>query len=594
VAGGIGNSSQAFLNSFTLNGPVVVAPQFLTAVVVTMVTNPPGLRVFTDRTAVITPVTLDWGIGTTHMLGAPPWQVDIHGSLWVFSSWSDGGSINHAYTTAPGNTLTLTATFVPGGNVALMTNPQGLNLIVDGIALGPPYNFVWSAGAPHTISAPLQQVDTNGNGWAFQSWSNGGAAAQTLTLTPAQIATGFRLTATYVPSSQTTGQISVQSSPPGVDILENGADCITPCTVQGTIGSQVYLSAPASAQTAPNTELALLGWADGGPPTRTVIVASGTQTLTANYRSDYLLTATASAAGAATLQFSPSSPNGFYAAPAAVAVSATVAQGYRFDHWEGDASGTSPNVTVVMSQPRTIQAVLDRTGNDGIDTISNAAGTTPEDGVAAGSIISITGPKLASGTVSGPASPLAQTLAGVTVTVGEQLLPLIFVSPGQINAQLPSSLTAGQYMLTVQSTGQPDATGIFTLERNAPGLFSHEISGQAYWVAMHADGSYVTPTSPARRGETVTGLGTGFGPFHPEPPDGFAVPSSGVYPLVDAVELEFSGKTLQPDFTGAAVGHVGITAVRFLIADPLPTASTIEIKAQVNGQASNTVLLPLE
>jgi len=34
--------------------------------------------------------------------------------------------------------------------------------------------------------------------------------------------------------------------------------------------------------------------------------------------------------------------------------------------------------------------------------------------------------------------------------------------------------------------------------------------------------------------------------------------------------------------------------VRFLIADPLPASSTIEVKAQVNGQASNTVLLPLE
>ncbi len=592
--GGIGNSSQAFLNSFTLNGPVVVAPQFLTAVVVTMATNPPGLQVLADRTAINTPVTLNWGIGTTHMLGAPPWQLDLHGNLWVFSSWSDGGNINHAYTTAPGNTLTLTATFVRGGNVAFLSNPQGLNLVVDGIAVGPPYNFVWSAGVPHTISAPPQQVDLNGNGWAFQSWSNGGAATQTVTLTAAQVAAGFRLTAAYAPSNQTTGQITVQSSPPGVDILENGVDCITPCTIQSTIGSQVYLSAPASVQAAPNTRLALLGWVDGAPATRTITVTSGTQTFTANYQSAYLLTATASPAGAATLHFAPSSPDGFYAAPASVTISATAGAGYRFDQWGGDASGTSPNVTVVMSQPHTLQAVLDRTGNDGIDAISNAAGTTPENAVAPGSIISITGPKLASETASGPASPLAQTLAGVTVTVGEQLLPLIFVSPGQINAQLPSSLAPGQYTLTVQSTGQPGAIGIFTVERNAPGLFSHEISGQPYWIAMHADGSYVTPARPARRGETVTGLGTGFGPFQPRPPDGFAVPASGVFPLVDRVELEFSDKTLQPVFTGAAVGHVGVTAVRFLIADPLPAASTIEVKAQVNGQASNTVLLPME
>ncbi len=184
--GGIGNSSQAYLNLFTLNGPVVVAPEFLAAVAVTMATNPPGLQVLADRTTVITPVTLDWGIGTTHMLGASPWQTDVHGSLWVFSSWSDGGGINHAYTTSPMNTLTLTATFVPGGNVTFLTNPQGLNLTVDGVAVGPPYNYVWAAGVVHAVSAASRQVDINGNGWAFQSWSNRGPATQTLALTAAQ------------------------------------------------------------------------------------------------------------------------------------------------------------------------------------------------------------------------------------------------------------------------------------------------------------------------------------------------------------------------------------------------------------------------
>lgn len=57
--GGTG-SSQAFLTSFTLNGPTVVAPQFLRAVVVTLTTNPPGLQILADRTTVTTPVTLNW------------------------------------------------------------------------------------------------------------------------------------------------------------------------------------------------------------------------------------------------------------------------------------------------------------------------------------------------------------------------------------------------------------------------------------------------------------------------------------------------------------------------------------------------------
>lgn len=41
-------------------------------------------------------------------------------------------------------------------------------------------------------------------------------------------------------------------------------------------------------------------------------------------------------------------------------------------------------------------------------------------------------------------------------------------------------------------------------------------------------------------------------------------------------------------------GRVGLVAIRFRIADPLPKAAIAEIKARVNGHDSNSVLLPLE
>ena len=591
---GVGTPSQAFLSSFTLNSPVQLYPQFLPAGAVTLASKPPGLRVLADRTLVFTPTTLDWGIGTTHTLGAQLSQVDLQGRLWAFSSWSDGGAITHPYTVPSASSRVLTATFAPGGRVTLSTTPAGLNLIVDGIAAGPPYNLVWGAGVPHNVSAPAQQVDLNGKAWAFQSWSNGGPATQTITLTPAQIAAGFRLNATYAPSTQTTGQIVVQSVPAGVDVLTDGVDCYTPCIVQRTIGSQVAVSAPASWQSAPDTKLAFMNWADGAAQTRTVTVGSSSVTVSANYQSYYLLSATSDPSNAAAVQLSPASPDGYYASGTAVSATANAAATYSFDHWQGDVSGTSNTAVVSMSQPRSICAVLKRTGNDGIDSITNAAGPIPDDAVAPGSLISIFGPKLAQGTATGPSSPLAQTLEGVTVTIGDQLLPLVMVSPGQINAQLPSELAAGEQTLLVHNPGKADAIGVFTVQRNAPGLFSRQFSGRPYWVATHADGSLISPKRPARRGEIVTALGTGFGPFHPQPPDGFAVPAGGSFPLMDPITLEFSGKSLKPIFTGAAPGRVGLVEVHFKIGDPLPKSATVEIKARVNGHESNTVLLPLE
>lgn len=595
---GIGNSIQGFLNSFTLNSPTIIYPQFLPAAGVTFATNAPGLEVLPDRTLMFTPVTLEWGVGTNHTVGAPPWQTDLQGRLWAFGSWSDGGALVHSYTPANQRPLVLTATYLPGGRVTMLTSPSGLNVIVDGVTIAPPYNLVWAASVPHTISAAAQQLDITGKGWAFQSWSNGGALSQTVILTAAQIAAGFRLTASYAPSSLTMGQVAVQSSPPGVDVRVDGADCVTPCTVQRTIGSQVYLSAAASVQVSGNTRLVFNGWADAATPSaapsRSITVQPGVQTFAANYQSYYRLTYTSNPNSAVTWQFSPASSDGFYLAQTSVGVSINAATGYSFEQWEGDASGTARSITVTLDQPRSIEAVLKRTGDDGIDAISNAAGQTPEDAVAPGSIVSIYGPALASSVEVGPSSPLTQTLAGVTVTLSGRLVPLLFVSPGQINALLPSGFAAGVHTLTVQVPGLPDASGIFTLQRNAPGLFSQQISGQAYAIATHEDGSLVTPRSPARHGELVTALGTGFGPYQPQPPDGFAVPASPEFPLADHAELIFQDQTILPVFAGAAPHKVGVTAIRFRITEPLPAGATVEIKARVNGQDSNTVLLPLE
>src|SRR6185295_8445827 len=113
------------------------------------------------------------------------------------------------------------------------------------------------------------------------------------------------------------------------------------------------------------------------------------------------------------------------------------------------------------------------------NAVRNAAGETPISAVAAGSIISIYGVNLASDLLAGPASPLAQTLNNVTVRIGGRLLPLLFVSPGQINAQLPSDLAEGSYALTVRWEGKPDVSASFQVARNAPGLFNNVIEGKA-------------------------------------------------------------------------------------------------------------------
>jgi uncharacterized protein (TIGR03437 family) len=226
--------------------------------------------------------------------------------------------------------------------------------------------------------------------------------------------------------------------------------------------------------------------------------------------------------------------------------------------------------------------------------VKNAAGDTPLNAVAAGSIVSIAGVNLASDLLVGPSNPLTQTLGNVTVRIGSKILPLAFISPSQINAQLPPDLVEGPYKLTVQSDGNPDVSADFTVARNAPGLYNKVVDGQAFGLFLHENGDAITADSPAHRDETVTLLGTGFGPLLQMAPEGFPVPESDTSVLVDPVSIVAGDNALVPTYAGAADGRVGVMAIRFPISDPLPTGTTLPIKVNIGNQDSNTVLLPLE
>ena len=225
-----------------------------------------------------------------------------------------------------------------------------------------------------------------------------------------------------------------------------------------------------------------------------------------------------------------------------MAVTATALPGYKFRAWGGDLSGSIPTGVVAMSAPRAVQAQLDAVPYISPTGVANGAGATPQTGVAAGSVVSVYGSSLASGTTLAPANPpLPQTLGGTTVQLGDRLLPLFFVSATQINLQLPDDVAVGNQSLTVSAQGQQDVKAAFTVVRDAPGLFQQVAGGQSFALALHQDGSAVTTTSPALQGEVLTVYGTGFGPANPKRPEGFPIPATPPYLIVDPVTVTIGG-----------------------------------------------------
>jgi len=634
-----GNPPDPYLFQYNLTVPgSSIAAIFSPAKRVSFRTNPLGLQVIVDHTTITTPPALptstsdptdvssgctpnytaippnttigvtplcvgdfDFLPGTSHTVAAPTSQQNSNGAWWVLSSFTDtaGQTVtqNSTYVT---NFVTnvpdlVTAQFIPGMQSAILTNPSGLKISIDGTAVWPNYNFVWGQGTTHTLSAPLTQVDSSGRTWQFASWSNGGAAAQTITVPSSpNTGSGFALTANYT----LLGQVQVTTSPAGLTISVGGSSCTTPCTVNQASGTQVAISIPSSIPVTTGWRLDFTSWSGGITSTATSLTVTLTQAATvytANYQTSFLLAASSSPANQATFKTSPATPDGYFASGTQITVTPVPNAGYKFVSWGGDLSGTMNPGSLTMNMPHTVVANLQSAPAIAPAGIVNAAGTTPDGTVAPGSIISIYGQDLAAALQVGPSDPLAQTIDNVTVTVNNILMPLMFVSPGQINAQVPNELAPGTYILTVNSLGQAPVTASFTVSRDAPGIFvESNAENIPLAAALHQNGSLITLSSPAVRNEIVSLYGTGFGPLSQQVGDGFAAPNSPLFTATDTVTVTADSVPIPATWAGAAPGLVGVDIVQFQIVSSIPSDTNVNVVVTVGGKPSATVQLPVQ
>jgi uncharacterized protein (TIGR03437 family) len=624
-----GQQSSPYLSSFTVMSSVAIIPRFMPGKRVRFSSNPTGLKIIVDGSVIqlppgpprdqlpqsnidpfcspdysrlpqgpplgVTPLCIgdfDFLPGSSHRIGAPQSQTDDAGLWWVFSGFSNGLRNNDVYV-PDGLVATqdaITANFVPGIPATFLTSPQGLKLEIDGRQNWPNYSFIWGAGEKHRVTAPATQTDSRGRKYVFAGWSNEGPAEQEVTIPNDRV--GITLVARY----QILGQVRLTSTPAGLKLSVDGADCATPCVVDRSSGAQIQVRAPRSIPSSALARYDFDNWSDGqAADALSLTFTTDVQSLQANYHTSYLLIANSDPVGQATFRYTPESSGGFFAEGTRVTVTVVPKGGYRFRRWDGDIAGTFTTGYLSMSSPREIIARLDKVPYIAPAGIRNAAGDTPDGTIGPGSIAAIYGENLAETLEVGRVNPLAQTLAGVTVTVNDRLLPLLFVSPRQINAQIPSDLVDGVYTANVRSLGQPEVTAEFTVRRNSPGLFTlANQQGAPLALALHEDGTPVTPESPARRREVISLFGTGLGPYEQLVIDGFLVPAEALYRLVDPLSVVAGELLLTPQWAGAAPGYVGTAVVKVKIADEMPPASLLDLVVSVNGVESNRVQLPVE
>ncbi len=180
--------------------------------------------------------------------------------------------------------------------------------------------------------------------------------------------------------------------------------------------------------------------------------------------------------------------------------------------------------------------------------------------------------------------PLPSSLSGVEVSVSGQLAPVLYVSPTQVNFQVPWETATGTANVVLSRNGVLSRAVTVPVLSAAPGLFI-ESSGAA--VVQNQDYTLNQPSNPAPAGSVVIAYFTGSGPVSGTITDGFASPSSPLLQSTATVAATIGSAPAQVQFAGLSPGFVGLAQANIVI--PAGTATgTFPLTITIDGQASNS------
>lgn len=231
--------------------------------------------------------------------------------------------------------------------------------------------------------------------------------------------------------------------------------------------------------------------------------------------------------------------------------------------------------------------------------ISTASAASFSIGAAAPeTIVAGFGSMLSTGTQVATALPLPISLFGTSVKVRdsggvERDAPLFFVSPAQVNYQVPAGTAPGIANVSISNENGDLVTGTIRIESTSPGLFSANASGQGVAAAValrvKPDGS--------QQYEPAAFFDSNQNAFVARPID---VSSDDVFLILygtglryrsslSAVTARIGGSDSQVLFAGSQGGFAGLDQINLRLSRSLAGRGEVEIEVEVEGKRANKV-----
>ncbi len=212
--------------------------------------------------------------------------------------------------------------------------------------------------------------------------------------------------------------------------------------------------------------------------------------------------------------------------------------------------------------------------------------------LAPGALISIFGINFATGLTQASELPLPTEMAGTSVTINGTRMPLVFISPNQINAQLPYDLREGEAKIRVATAQGASSEEAVNIGAAAPGIFM--IAGSTRAVAINQDGTLNTEANAETRGRVMTVYLTGIGPLDGDLTAGRAAPLTTLYRAALDSTATIGGREVPLLFLGLTPGFVGLAQANVQVPADAATGTALELVISVNRQRSNPGLVAVK
>ena len=290
-------------------------------------------------------------------------------------------------------------------------------------------------------------------------------------------------------------------------------------------------------------------------------------------------------------------------AKAPITLAATTEQQFTIRFAPTSAGVQTGTITIASNDPTHTTRSISLTGTGGSGSgggpvpqvtsggvVNGASFQTP---LARGSLATLFGTNLASGIAQASILPLPKSLGGVSLTIGAISAPVFYVSPTQINFQVPYEAPAtGSVAILVTRDGIQSNSVSAPISDTAPGIFTYARTASALDpVIVHQDNKLVTPDNPAVANEALIIYATGIGALNNQPATGAGAPLSPLATAKVTPTVTVGNAGVQVLFAGLTPGFVGLAQINIQLPAKLPAGTSLPLLLQFGNAPSQQVNL---